>query len=253
MSEYIVVAGDNLSRIAASHGIRYWQNIYLATENETFRITRTNPDMIFPGDRIFIPRRETILPMEHHPMLVHRNIPLFTQSAETCWRATGKMLYLRQFPTSTEARFNERIGERYRLLERGLIYENWSDFYTRTLGMTESTITGPNDLHRIIATRGPVIAALGTGESAHSMVIAGYDILRGRWLVLDPAAGETLNFAADEIIVGGSGGSGAGGASTDASSGARLDSYSTGPATWENLSRWLWIFQHTINARVYHY
>lgn len=51
--------------------------------------------------------------------------------------------------------------------------------------------------------RGPAIAALGTGESAHSMVIAGYDILRGRWLILDPAAGERLNFAADEIIVGG--------------------------------------------------
>ncbi|MCP4433601.1 MAG: hypothetical protein GY806_21695 [Gammaproteobacteria bacterium] len=119
--------------------------------------------------------------------------------------------------------------------------------------MTESTITGPNDLHRLIATRGPVIAALGTGESAHSMVIAGYDILRGRWLVLDPAAGETLSFAAEEIIVGGSGDSGASSASTGASSEARLESYSTAPATWENLSRWLWIFQHTINARVYHY
>jgi hypothetical protein len=251
MSEYIVITGDNLSRIAARHGIRYWQNIYLATENEAFRNLRTNPDLIFPGDRIHIPERETIRPMEQHPRLVHRNIPLFTQSAETCWRATGKMLYLRQFPTSTETRFNERIGERYRLLERGLVSENWSDFYTRALGMTESTITGPNDLHRLIATRGPVIAALGTGRSAHSMVIAGYDILRGRWLVLDPAAGESLNFAADVIVVGGR--RGASSSSTETSAEARLDSYSTGPATWENVSRWLWIFEHTINARVYHY
>ncbi|MCP4433602.1 MAG: LysM peptidoglycan-binding domain-containing protein [Gammaproteobacteria bacterium] len=46
MSEYIVVAGDNLSRIAARHGIRYWQNIYLATENEKFRNSRTNPDLV---------------------------------------------------------------------------------------------------------------------------------------------------------------------------------------------------------------
>ena len=82
------------------------------------------------------------------------------------------------------------------------------------------------------------------------MVIAGYDILRGRWLVLDPAAGETLSFAEDEIIVGGSG---AGSTSAEASSEASLDSDSTAPATWENLSRWLWIFEHTINARVYHY
>jgi hypothetical protein len=161
------------------------------------------------------------------------------------------MLFLRQFPASTEARFNERIGDRYRLLETGLVSENWTDFYTRALGMTESIITGPNDLHRLIATRGPVIAALGTGESAHSMAIAGYDIFRGRWLVPDPAAGETLNFAADEIIVGGR--SGASSASTETTSEARLNSYSTGPATWENLTRWLWILNHTINARVYHY
>ena len=250
MSEYIVVAGDNLSRIAARHGIRYWQNIYLASENKSFRNTRTNPDLIFPGDRIHIPDRETVRPMEQHPTRVHRNIPLFTQSAETCWRATAKMLYLRQYPGSSAARFNELIGESYRSLEIGLISEKWSDFYVRILGMTESTITGPNDLHRIIATRGPVIAALGSGTSAHSMIVAGYDILRGRWLVLDPAAGATMTFAEDVIVVGSSGASSS---STGTSSEARLDSYSAGSATWENLSRWLWIFDHTINARVFHY
>lgn len=248
MSEYSVVAGDNLSRIASRHGIRHWQNIYLATENTEFRNTRTNPDLIYPGDRIQIPNREAIRPMEQHPTLVHRNIPLFTQSAETCWRATAKMLYLRQYPRSTEARFNERIGERYRSLEAGLGSEFWSDFYTRALGMTEATITGPNDLHRLIATRGPVVAAIGSGESAHSMVVAGYDILRGRWLLLDPAAGEELTFAAEEVVVGG-----AGRPSDNTSSQATLDSYRTGPATWENISRWLWIFDTTIHARVFHY
>jgi hypothetical protein len=245
MSEYRVVAGDTLSSIAGRHGIRYWQNIYLATENTDFRNTRTNPDLIYPGDRIQIPDREAIRPMEQHPKLVHRDSPLFTQSEETCWRATAKMLYLRQHPTSTEARFDERIGQRYRALETGLASEFWSDFYTRALGMTETTITGPNDLNRLIATRGPVIAAIGAGARSHSMVVAGYGILRGRWLVLDPAAGSELIFGPDEIIVGG-------GSSTVAPQAAQ-DIFRAGPATWENMSSWLWIFDTTIHARVFHY
>ena len=80
------------------------------------------------------------------------------------------------------------------------------------------------------------------------MVVAGYDILRGRWLLLDPAAGEELTFAAEEIVVGGSGQP-----PSSTSTQATLDSYRTGPATWENMSRWLWIFDTTIHRRVFHY
>jgi LysM domain-containing protein/papain like cysteine protease AvrRpt2 len=248
MGEYVVVSGDTLSRIAGRHGIRFWQNIYLATENARFRSARANPDLIRPGDRIHIPDRDGIRPMERHATLVHHDVPLFTQSSETCWRATGKMLYLRRFPRSNEAEFNTRIGPRFQSLEVGLASSYWSDFYTRALGMTETRITGPNDLHRIIATRGPVIAAIGSGDSAHSMVVAGYDILRGRWLVLDPAAGEELTFAEEEIVVGGSSSS-----PSSSSSGATLTGFRTGPATWENMSRWLWIFDTAIHERIFHY
>jgi hypothetical protein len=186
--------------------------------------------------------------MERHPMLVHHDVPLFTQSSETCWRATGKMLYLRRFPRSNEAEFNTRIGTRFSSLEIGLASAYWSDFYTRALGMTETIIAGPNDLHRIIGTRGPVIAAIGDGESAHSMVAAGYDILRGRWLVLDPAAGEELTFADDVVVVGGSTP-----APSSSSSAATLTGFRTGPATWESMSRWLWIFDTSIHQRIFHY
>ncbi len=247
MSEYVVVWGDNLSRIAARLGIRYWQNIYLATENASFRGARPNPDVIRPGDRIHIPDRDSIRAMERHPTLVLRDVPLFTQSSETCWRATGKMLYLRRFPRSNEAEFNTRIGSRFASLETGLASAYWSDFYTRALGMTETIIAGPNDLHRTIGTRGPVIAAIGSGESAHSMVVVGYDIFRGRWLVLDPAAGEELTFA-DDVVVGESSSSPA-----SSSSGATLTDFRTGPATWENMSRWLWIFDTSIHQRIFHY
>ena len=248
MDEYVVLVGDNLSRIAAHHGIRYWQNIYLATENGDFRNARPNPDLIYPGDRIQIPDLDAIRPMERHPTLMHRNIPLFTQSVDTCWRATAKMLYLHRYPNLTESHFNERIGERYRTLQRGLDSEFWSDFYTRVLGMTESKIIGPNDLHLQIATRGPVIAAIGSGGSAHSMIAAGYDILRGRWLVLDPAAGEELTFSEDVVVVGQPNMS-----STGSISKPTMVGYRTGPATWENMSRWLWIFDTTIHERVFHY
>lgn len=231
-----------MSRIAARHGIRHWQNVYLTTENTAFRELRTNPDLIFPGDHIDIPSRESVRPMERHPVMVYRNVPLFTQSSETCWRATGKMVYLRNFPTSSEARYNERIGTRYSTLEAGLVFSSWSDFYVRALGMTETIIASPGDLQRLIATRGPVVASIGAGDTSHSMVIAGYDILRGRWLVLDPAAGEELTFAPEVI----------GGASSSDSP-TVLDNFRTGPATWENMARWLWLNDTTIHQRIFHY
>lgn len=245
MSEYTVVQGDNLTRIAARHHIRHWQNVYLAAENAAFRALRANPNLIHPGDVIHIPDLAEVQAMDQRPVFVRHDVPLFTQSAETCWRATGRMLYLRQYRTADVAQFNRTIGERYSSLETGLASEFWADFYTRKLGMTETVITGPNDLHRLIATRGPVIVAIGDGDSAHSMVMAGYDILRGRYLVLDPAAGEVLTFAA-EVIGSGSGS----GAST---AGATLDDFQTGPATWQNMARWLWIFDTTVHQRVFHY
>jgi hypothetical protein len=248
MTEYTVVRGDTLSGIARHHGIRYWQNIYLAAGNEAFRNQRPDPNRIFPGDHILIPDRTSVLPMERQPSLVHRDIPLFTQSAETCWRATGRMLYRRKYPRGRAGHFDTLIGDRYRTLERGLASEFLGDFYVRVLGMTETIIASPNDLHRLLATRGPVVAAIGDGNSAHSMVVAGYDILRGRWLVLDPAAGEVMTFAGEEIIV-----SGNTRPATTNSGEARLDEYHTGPATWENMARWLWIFGTTIHQRVFHY
>jgi hypothetical protein len=246
MTEYIVAQGDTLSGIARRHGVRYWQNIYLAARNEAFRNQQPAPNRISSGDRIHIPDRTTIFPMERHPSLVHRDIPLFTQSAETCWRATGRMLYRRKYPRVREGHFDTLIGDRYRTLEKGLGSELWRDFYVRVLGMTETIIVSPNDLHRLLATRGPVIAAIGDGNSAHSMVVAGYDILRGRWLVLDPAAGEVMTFADEVIDVGGN-------RATVNSGVTRLDEYHTGPATWENMARWLWIFDTTIHQRIVHY
>lgn len=249
MSEYTVQRGDTLWSIARRHGIRYWPNLYLATENNDFRNLRPNPNLILPGDSLTIPSMESIRPMENRPAIVHRDIPLYTQSAETCWRATGKMLYLRRHRAgNAEAEFNRRIGDHYRTLNRGLRSENWNDFYHTRLGMQETQIASPNDLHYIIATRGPVIASIGAGNTSHSMIVAGYNVIKGQWFVVDPAAGEQLAFAEDVITAGNPPSS-----SSDSSSEAVLTDYQTGPATWNNMGRWLWIFDTTIHQRIFHY
>lgn len=254
MPEYIVQRGDTLWRIARNHGIRYWPNVYFATQNNAFRQTHPNPDLIYPGDRIFIPQRSAIAPMERHPVMVHRDIPLFTQSAETCWRATGKMLYFRRHPVRTaEENFDSVIGSNYRDQETGLSHTQWHDFYCSRLGMRETQIASPNDLHYIIASHGPAIVAIGGGSSSHSMVMAGYNLYRGQWFVFDPAAGEELQFAPDVITV--RRGSSASTATQEAETteASRLTGYRTAAPTWANMGRWLWILDTTVHEKVYYY
>jgi hypothetical protein len=55
-SSYIVKRGDNLSSIAQKHGIRSWQEIYSHPDNATFRSKRPNPNLIYPGDVVMIPK-----------------------------------------------------------------------------------------------------------------------------------------------------------------------------------------------------
>lgn len=247
MSVHIVQRGDTLYGIARRNGIRYWPNVYFATENNGFRRSHPNPDRIAPGDRIFVPPRSAVEPMERHPKIVHGDVPLFTQRAETCWRATGKMLYCRRNRgRDAEAEYNRLIGERYRTMAEGLQHTEWRSFYVGRLHMEEATIASPNDLHRIIASHGPAIVAIGDDASAHSMVMAGYDLFQGRWFVLDPAAGERLTFEGDVITAGG-------GASSSSSGPTRLTDYSTGPATLENMGRWLWILDTSVHQLVYYY
>jgi hypothetical protein len=52
---YTVVRGDSLSRIARTHRVPSWRDIYYAPENAGFRRKRPNPDLIHPGDVVIIP------------------------------------------------------------------------------------------------------------------------------------------------------------------------------------------------------
>jgi len=255
MANYKVRPGDTLWGIARDNRIRYWPNIYFATQNNAFRLTHSNPNRIFPNEIVFIPSLSSIAPMESRPKIIHRNIPLFTQGVETCWRATGQMLYCRRNPgRNAEANFNSLIGSEYQNMTTGSRSSSWHDFYCARLGMREARIASPNDLHYIIATRGPAIVAVGDSSSKHSMVMAGYDLFLGRWLVLDPAAGEKLDYPDDEIIVHrGSPPPPKKEAKKEEEKVVTLTGYQTGPATWENMHRWLWILDHSVYQKVYHY
>ena len=253
MTVHIVRAGETLYGIARGRGIRYWPNLYFAPENNEFRDTHPDPSRIFPNDRIGIPPSASIRPMERRPKLRFTNVPLFTQASETCWRATGKMLYCRRHRgPRAEAEFNRAIGETYRNQTTGLDHEFWPDFYVRCLGMRQATISSPGELHAIIATHGPAIVAIGTSASAHSMVMSEYDLFLGKWFVLDPAAGEELSFEEDVITVA-SPGAATPAPAAGAEDPARLTGYTTGPATLENMGRWLWILDKTVNKLVFYY
>lgn len=54
---YIVRAGDYLSKIASAHGIADWHALYNHPSNAEFRRLRPNPNLIYPGDELFIPDR----------------------------------------------------------------------------------------------------------------------------------------------------------------------------------------------------
>lgn len=52
---YTVRSGDYLSKIAAEHGFADWRVIYNDSHNAEFRRKRPNPNLIYPGDQLFIP------------------------------------------------------------------------------------------------------------------------------------------------------------------------------------------------------
>jgi hypothetical protein len=55
---YRIKQGDCLSSIAKEYGFLDYKAIYFAPENSDFRNKRPNPNIIFPGDILFIPDKD---------------------------------------------------------------------------------------------------------------------------------------------------------------------------------------------------
>lgn len=56
---HTVAQGECLSGIAAAYYFHSWKTIYNHPENAEFKKLRPNPNVIFPGDKIFIPTRDS--------------------------------------------------------------------------------------------------------------------------------------------------------------------------------------------------
>lgn len=58
--EYTVAQGDCLSSIAAQFGLADWRTIYDHPNNAAHRRRRPDPNLLFPGDRLFIPQEAAV-------------------------------------------------------------------------------------------------------------------------------------------------------------------------------------------------
>jgi hypothetical protein len=66
MPYYTVQQGDTIAKIARAGDLASWKRIYDHPENADFRQKRPNPNLIFPGDVVFVPDREDRA--EHAPV-----------------------------------------------------------------------------------------------------------------------------------------------------------------------------------------
>ncbi len=56
---YYIQQGDHLSKVARENGFADYHTIWDAAENKDLKDKRKNPNILFPGDKVFIPDKET--------------------------------------------------------------------------------------------------------------------------------------------------------------------------------------------------
>ena len=58
-SNYVIKQGDYLSLLAQRNGFADYHTIWDAPENAALKSQRVNPNILYPGDKLYIPDRET--------------------------------------------------------------------------------------------------------------------------------------------------------------------------------------------------
>src|SRR5216117_2469351 len=59
MPIHTVAQGESIASIALSYGFFDWQKIYNLPENASLKQKRPQPEILFPGDEVFVPDLET--------------------------------------------------------------------------------------------------------------------------------------------------------------------------------------------------
>lgn len=59
MPNYVIQQGDTLSLLAKRNKLASWETIYNHPNNAAFKRNRPNPNLIYPGDVVYIPAIET--------------------------------------------------------------------------------------------------------------------------------------------------------------------------------------------------
>jgi len=126
MAKYKVKQGKCISSIADEHGF-FWETIWKDSQNAELKQKRKNPNVLFPGDEVFIPdKREK------------------TESGITekqhCFRAKGRIRYLRLIVQNPEG--NPLVEKQYMLDIDGRTVENpaGAPLATDADGMIEACI-----------------------------------------------------------------------------------------------------------------
>src|SRR5438874_13340825 len=59
MPVHTVEQGESVASIAFQYGFHDWQKVYNLPENASLRQKRPHPEILYPGDEVFIPDKET--------------------------------------------------------------------------------------------------------------------------------------------------------------------------------------------------
>jgi hypothetical protein len=123
MPDYTVQRGDSLSLIARRFHLPNWQTIYHHAQNAAFRQARPNPNLIYPGDVVFVPVAGPTPPAPPAPPPVRRldyRVPglidvIAQPTSLVCWATVFTMMWswknqLSQPIRPTAASVNERYG-----------------------------------------------------------------------------------------------------------------------------------------------
>jgi N-acetylmuramoyl-L-alanine amidase len=58
MASYTIKQGDHLAKVARQFGFRHWETVWKAGENADLRAKRPDPNVLYPGDVLFIPEKQ---------------------------------------------------------------------------------------------------------------------------------------------------------------------------------------------------